>query len=69
VDDLRGHYVEALRRANVSEEHARQVFSSPYSSHDSAVAFYESRGVQKGLGIALDILDSYLNRQVPVDKV
>lgn len=50
--------IDLLRGARVEAEAAQNIFAMPYSSHDAEIAFHETRGVQRGVAMAVELLIS-----------
>lgn len=63
MEELRAMLVAALADAGDRVASAREIYSRPYSSHDSEVAYHEERGRQRGLGKAVEILDWFIAQQ------
>ena len=58
--EARAVLVNRLRRAGQEVEASRVAFASPFSSHDSEVAFHYARGRQSGIGSSIEEIDKML---------
>jgi hypothetical protein len=56
--------IKELGRANREADHAQRIAAAPYSGHERMADLHRARGIQQGLGMALDIFDEVVRRGI-----
>lgn len=60
LQEVRDALVVKLREARIENDRAKNVYASPYSSHDAMVAYHRAFGEYTGLARSIEVIDALI---------